>query len=200
MGTKVVLGIGNPDGKYAETRHNVGWMVVDALSQKLGRKFEKAGFEFWAAEGRLAAKEVVLVKTWTYVNQTGRAVPEIRKRWGDEILVVCDDVSLPLGSLRIRARGSSGGHNGLESIIEAWGSTDFPRLRIGIGGGRPDPDFVLAPFRKEERAVVEEAVRTACEAVEHWLWAGLEKTMTKYNKVKKEDQAGEGGSAPARNQ
>jgi PTH1 family peptidyl-tRNA hydrolase len=184
---KVVLGIGNPDEKYAATRHNVGWMVADALSQKLGKKFSKAGFEFWAAEGRLAAKEVVLVKTWTYVNQTGRAIPEIRQRWGDDLLVVCDDVALPLGSVRIRKKGSSGGHNGLESIAQAWGSDEFARLRIGVGGGKPDPDYVLAPFRKDERPVVEETVAYACEAVEHWAWAGLEKTMTKYNRVRKEN-------------
>jgi len=186
LGTKVVLGIGNPDDKYAATRHNVGWMVVDALSSKIGKRFQKAGFEFWAAEGRLAGREVALVKTWTYVNETGRAVPEIRKRWGDEVIVVCDDVALPLGSVRIRARGSSGGHNGLESVLRAWGSPEFPRLRVGVGGGKPDPDYVLAPFRKQELPVVGEAVREACEAVEVWTWAGLEKAMTKYNRVRKE--------------
>src|SRR5205809_325863 len=79
----IVLGIGNPDEKYADTRHNVGWMTVDALSETIGKKFRKAGFEFWAAEGRLGRHDVVLVKTWTYVNETGRAIPEIRKRWGD---------------------------------------------------------------------------------------------------------------------
>jgi len=184
---KIVLGIGNPEEKYAATRHNVGWRVVDALSRKIGRKFEKAGFEFWVAEGRLTGKEIVLVRTWTYVNQTGRAIPEIRKRWGDELLVVCDDVALPVGSLRIRAKGSSGGHNGLESIRQAWGGDDFPRLRIGVGGGKPDPDYVLGEFQKEERPVIDEAIGKAVEAVEHWMWAGLEKTMTRYNQVRKEN-------------
>lgn len=184
---RVVLGIGNPEEKYAETRHNVGWKVVDALSQKIGKRFEKAGFEFWAAEGRLAGKEIVLVKTWTYVNLTGRAVPEIRKRWGDDLLVVCDDVALPVGSVRIRLKGSSGGHNGLESIRQAWGSGEFARLRIGVGGGKPDPDYVLGEFRKDERPVIEEAIRKAVEAVEHGQWAGLEKTMNVYNQVRKEN-------------
>jgi PTH1 family peptidyl-tRNA hydrolase len=184
---KIVLGIGNPEEKYAATRHNVGWMAVDALSQTIGKKFEKTGFEFWSAEGRLAGKELVLVKTWTYVNLTGRAIPEIRKRWGDELLVVCDDIALSLGSIRIRAKGSSGGHNGLTSIQQAWGSVDFARLRIGVGGGRPDPRYVLGEFRKDERPVVEETVKVVVTAVEHWMWAGLDKTMTQFNRVRKEN-------------
>lgn len=185
---KIVLGIGNPEEKYAGTRHNVGWMVVDALSQKIGKKFEKAGFQFWAAEGRLAGKELVLAKTWTYVNRTGEAIPEIRKRYGDEILVVCDDVALELGSVRIRAKGSAGGHNGLKSIEDAWGSGDYPRLRIGVGGGKPDPNYVLGEFRKDERPEVEKTVQYVCEAVEHWMWAGLDKTMTKFNRVVRKEK------------
>src|SRR3977135_3861791 len=112
----IVLGIGNHDEKYAGTRHNVGWMTVDSLSETIGKKFknvERAWFEFGAAEGRLGRHEVALVKTWTYVNETGRAIPELRKRWGDGLMVVCDDVNLPLGSLRIRKDGSSGGEHGL---------------------------------------------------------------------------------------
>src|SRR5258708_12849391 len=105
----IVLGIGNHDEKYDGTRHNVGWMTVDALSEKMDRKFKKAGFEFWAAEGRIGRHEAVLGKTWTYVNETGRVIPELRKRWGEEMLVVCDDVNLPRGSLRLRKDGSTGG-------------------------------------------------------------------------------------------
>lgn len=187
---KIVLGIGNPDEKYAETRHNVGWMVADALSQKIGQKFRKAGFEFWAAEGRLKGKEIVLVKTWTYVNLTGRVIPELRSRYGDlgaDFLVVCDDVALPLGSVRIRMKGSSGGHNGLESIIAALGNDAFPRLRIGVGGGKPDPDYVLGKFAKEERPVITETVAYVIEAMEFWAHMDLEKVMTKYNRVRKEN-------------
>ena len=179
---KIVLGIGNPEEKYAETRHNVGWRVVDALSLKIGRKFRKAGFEFWAAEGRLGRHAVVLVKTWTYVNETGRVIPELRKRFGDEILVVCDDVALPLGKLRLRAKGSSGGHNGLESVREALGHDRYARLRIGIGGGKPDPDFVLRKAPKEERPALEKAVAGACEAVACWAAEGIEKCMTRFNR------------------
>lgn len=179
---KVVLGIGNPGEKYAGTRHNVGWKVVDLLAERIGAKFRKAGFEFWAAEGRLGRHEAALVKTWTYVNETGRAVPEILKRYGDDLLVVCDDVNLPLGALRIRPRGSSGGHNGLRSIEEALGHDAYARLRIGVGGGRPDPDWVLGKFTREERPVIEEAVATACDAVVCWAEEGLERCMTKFNR------------------
>lgn len=179
---KIVLGIGNPDEKYAGTRHNVGWKVADALSEKIGKKFRKAGFEFWAAEGRLGRHAIALVKTWTYVNATGRVIPEVRARYGDEILVVCDDVALPLGSVRIRAKGSSGGHNGLKSIMEAMGHDEFVRLRIGVGGGKPDPDYVLGRFRKEETPVVKEAVAWACDAVACWTEEGIEKCMTKFNR------------------
>jgi PTH1 family peptidyl-tRNA hydrolase len=179
---KIVLGIGNPEEKYAETRHNVGWKVVEALSAKMGQKFRKAGFEFWAAEGRLGRHDVVLVKTWTYVNATGRAVPELRKRYGEEMMVVSDDVALPVGRLRVRKGGSSGGHNGLQSIIDALGTDEFPRLRIGVGGGRPDPDYVLARFTKEERPAIEAAVDRACEAVRCWLDRGLDACMNTFNR------------------
>ena len=189
---KVVLGIGNPDEKYAGTRHNVGWMTVDLLSQKMGAKFKKAGFEFWAAEGRLGRHDVVLVKTWTYVNGTGRALPEIRMRWGEETMVVCDDVNLPLGQLRIRKEGSSGGHNGLKSIEAALGHASYARLRIGVGGGKPDPSYVLGRFTKGERPVVEEKVAEACDAVRSWMDDGIEKCMSKFNR--KPGGPGEGQS------
>ncbi|MBI2932204.1 MAG: aminoacyl-tRNA hydrolase [Planctomycetes bacterium] len=189
---KIILGIGNPDEKYAGTRHNIGWMVLDELCGKMKKKFQKAGFEFWAAEGRLGRDEAVLVKTWTYVNNTGRVVPELRSRWGDlgeEFMVVCDDVALPLGSVRIRKSGSSGGHNGLKSIIEALGHENFPRMRLGVGGGRPDPEYVLGRFRKDERPVVEETIKTAGEALECWAGAGIEKAMSQFNRVVKPEES-----------
>lgn len=199
----VVLGIGNPDEKYAGTRHNVGWMAVDALSEKLGQKFRKAGFEFWAAEGRLGRHEAVLVKTWTYVNETGRVLPELRKRYGlgegtlpggkawvGDLMVVADDVNLPLGALRIRKEGSSGGHNGLKSVEAALGHAGYPRLRIGVGGGRPDPGWVLGRFTKEERPVVEEVLVRACEAARSWMDEGIETCMNRYNRRPPSPEAG----------
>jgi peptidyl-tRNA hydrolase, PTH1 family len=187
---KVILGIGNPDEKYEGTRHNVGWMVLDALSGKMDRKFRKAGFEFWAAEGRLGRSEAVLVKPWTYVNESGRVVGELKSRWGDlgdEFMVVCDDVALPTGSVRMRKGGSSGGHNGLKSIIAALGHDGFARTRLGVGGGKPNPAYVLGRFPKEERPVVEEAVGHACRAIECWAVEGIEKAMSTFNRVIKPD-------------
>ena len=179
---KIVLGIGNPDEKYAGTRHNVGWMTVDLLSQKMGEKFRKSGFEYWAAEGRLGRNGAVLVKTWTYVNETGRVIPELRKRYGEEMMVVCDDVNLPLGSVRIRKDGSSGGHNGLKSVEAALGSDAYARLRIGVGGGRPDPSFVLGRFTKEEKPGLEKMVAAAGDAFRCWMDLGIDKAMTNFNR------------------
>jgi peptidyl-tRNA hydrolase, PTH1 family len=193
----VVIGIGNPDEKYAETRHNVGWMTVDLLSQKMDRKFKKAGFEFWAAEGRLGRHEVALVKTWTYVNETGRVIPEILKRYGEEILVVCDDVNLPLGQIRIRKEGSSGGHNGLKSVEAALGHSTYPRLRIGVGGGKPDPSYVLGRFAKEERPVVEKSITEACDAIRSWMDDDIEKCMSKFNRKPPAPEGPGGGPKPS---
>jgi PTH1 family peptidyl-tRNA hydrolase len=204
----VVLGIGNPDEKYAATRHNVGWMTADALSGKMDAKFRKAGFEFWAAEGRLGRHRLAVVKTWTYVNETGRVIPELRKRfelsdgslpggkpWVPDLMVVTDDVNLGLGAVRIRAEGSSGGHNGLKSVEAALGHAGYPRLRIGVGGGRPDPGYVLGRFGKSELPVVEETVAHACAALRCWMDEGVEKCMTRYNRKPPGDGgAGEGGS------
>lgn len=187
---KVIFGIGNPGEKYDDTRHNVGWMVVDRLSDKMGRKFKKAGFEFEAAEGNLGRAPVALVKAWTYVNLSGRTMPEL-KRYGDlatDLLVVCDDIAIPLGSVRIRKQGSAGGHNGLKSIIEAIGDT-FCRIRLGVGGpgAAANPDYVLGRFRKEEKPGMEEMVTYACEAAECWAVEGAEKAMNKFNRVIKDE-------------
>jgi PTH1 family peptidyl-tRNA hydrolase len=178
----IVLGIGNHDEKYADTRHNVGWMTVDALSETIGKKFKKAGFEFWAAEGRLGRHEVALVKTWTYVNETGRVIPELRKRWGEEMMVVCDDVNLPLGTVRMRKDGSSGGHNGLKSIEAALGTNVYARMRLGVGGGKPDPNWVLGRFTKEEKPELDRMVAAACDAVRCWMDLGIERAMTNFNR------------------
>ena len=178
----IVLGIGNHDEKYAGTRHNVGWMTVDALSETIGKKFKKSGFEFWAAEGRLGRHEVALVKTWTYVNETGRVIPELRKRWGEEMMVVCDDVNLPLGSVRMRKDGSSGGHNGLKSVEAALATNAYPRMRLGVGGGKPDPNWVLGRFTKEEKPVLDKMVAAACDAARCWMDEGIDKAMTKFNR------------------
>lgn len=186
---KTVLGIGNPDEKYGDTRHNVGWRVVEALAEEMGARFRKDGFEFWSATGRLGRAEVRLVKTWTYVNQTGRVIPELRARGADfgpdDFLVVADDIALPLGSLRIRRKGSSGGHNGLKSVEAALGTAEYGRLRLGVGGpgAAADPDYVLGRFRKDEAKAADGMVKAAVEAVTAWAAEGIERTMTRFNRV-----------------
>ncbi|MHC5059085.1 MAG: aminoacyl-tRNA hydrolase [Planctomycetota bacterium] len=189
---RIVLGIGNPGRKYEGTRHNIGFRVVDALCEKQGKKLRKMGFEFAGARARLGGEEAVLVKTWTYVNKTGNVVPELRKKYevtDEGLLVVCDDFALPLGSLRMRPGGSSGGHNGLRSLIEALGTEQFPRLRVGIGSPRSDAvDHVLAKFSKAEREVVDRTIADALEAVECWAAEGIQAAMSRFNRTPKEPE------------
>ncbi|HEY3225876.1 MAG TPA: aminoacyl-tRNA hydrolase [Planctomycetota bacterium] len=186
---KIVLAIGNPEEKYARTRHNIGWKVADALAAEMGARFRKDGFEFWSAKGRLGRPEVLAVKTWTYVNQTGRVVPELRARGAefgpDEFIVVCDDIALPPGAIRIRKKGSSGGHNGLKSVEAALGATDYARMRLGVGGpgAAADPDYVLGRVGADEMKVMDKTVKEAVEALKCWAADGVEKAMTRFNRV-----------------
>ena len=186
---KTVLAIGNPDEKYARTRHNIGWMVADAVASKMGEKFRKDGFEYWSAKGRLGRAVVLVVKTWTYVNETGRVVPQLKSRGSefgpDDFLVVCDDIALPVGAIRIRSKGSSGGHNGLKSVEAALGSTEYARMRLGVGGpgAAANPDYVLGRFGSEDAKVVEKTVTTAVEALQGWAADGVELAMTRFNRA-----------------
>ncbi|HZL73047.1 MAG TPA: aminoacyl-tRNA hydrolase [Planctomycetota bacterium] len=191
---KTVLAIGNPEEKYAATRHNIGWMVADALAREWKEKFRKDGFEFWSAQGRLGRAAATAVKTWTYVNQTGRVVPELKARGAgvgpDDFIVVCDDIALPLGAIRIRAKGSSGGHNGLKSVEATLGSNEYARMRLGVGGpgAAANPDYVLGRFGSKEMKVVEETVTAAVEALKTWAADGVEKAMTRHNRVEPQEE------------
>ena len=137
---KTILCIGNPGEQYADTRHNVGWMVADALAAELSARFAEDGAELWSARGRLSKEAALVVKPRTYVNRTGRAIAELRERGADlgpeSFLVVCDDVVLPVGAIRLRKKGSSGGHNGLKSIEAALGTDAYARMRAGTLAGR----------------------------------------------------------------
>ena len=193
----LIVGIGNPGRRYAGTRHNLGWMVVDAVAARHGFGRERRRFAGRVREGRIGEVPAVLLKPTTYVNESGRSVGEA-VRWLDlapeEVLVCLDDVHLPLGRLRIRRKGSSGGHRGLASIIEALGTEEVPRLRVGIGpradeepaeGTSPAvPDrvrYVLGRFTRAERPVVESAVERAAEAVACWANEGIEVCMNRFN-------------------
>ncbi len=187
---KLIVGLGNPGPQYAHSRHNVGFQCLNYLAKAKSLAFTGKGGQARLATGRIGAREVVLAKPQTFMNLSGRSVATLAARYrlslGD-ILVVHDDVDLPLGRLRVRPRGGAGGHRGLESIIQALGgSQEFGRLRIGIG--RPQAtgeeglrDYVLSDFAPDEVEVLREVFARAAEAVLCILEDGLETAMNRYN-------------------
>jgi len=192
-GVRIVVGLGNPGAKYAGTRHNVAWPVLDRLAERFGVQREED-----RCEGVLArCGSLHLFKPLTYMNLTGRAVSALCA-WGDvdldRVLIVLDDLNLPLGALRLRARGSSGGHKGLESVIQALDTDEFPRLRMGIGPRPPEyggRDFVLSRFAPAEAEAVSAMVEAAAEAVVAWAEQGIEPAMSRFNKTMANPQSPE---------
>ena len=185
---KLVVGLGNPGREYESTRHNVGFMVVNKLLAGFpaGRFEESSSAESRLFTGRLRGKELTLQMPQTYMNLSGKAVALYARRNQiklEEILVISDDLDLPLGRIRLRAGGSDGGHNGLKSIIAELGSASFKRLRIGIGHQESGTtaDYVLGSFSTEETPVLNEVLERAAEAVNCVLSAGMSCAMNKYN-------------------
>ncbi len=184
---KVIAGLGNPGVKYKNTRHNLGFMVVDGLSQRLDIELAKLKYKALIGQGELAGEPLILVKPMTYMNLSGRALKGLVSGLGlslADIVVVCDDLNLPLGALRIRAKGSAGGNKGLASIIAALGSQEFTRVRLGIDQppAKVDAaDYVLRPFAKAEWPVVQEMLNQAQEAVCTLVEQGLEAAMNRFN-------------------
>jgi PTH1 family peptidyl-tRNA hydrolase len=182
---KVVVGLGNPGRNYEGTRHNVGYAVIDSLAAgpRCGRF--QSRFQAQIAELTEDTEKVLLVKPETYMNLSGHSVRQVMDFYQlplTELLVVCDDINLPLGKLRVRARGTHGGHNGLRNIQEHLGSTEYARLRIGVDAPQDDAvDHVLGRFRPGERAVIEDAVQTAAQAVIVWVTRGTQACMNQYN-------------------
>jgi len=183
---KLIVGIGNPDNKYDQTRHNVGFMVVDALAERFGATVRRKKFNALAEEIHAEDTKVLLLKPQQYMNRSGHSVATAAgfyKLDPADILVVTDDMALDVGRIRLRAKGSAGGHNGLKDIIVRLGSDDFPRLRVGIGdSGRMDAAaYVLSRFSADEREVIDRAIRTAVDAISCWLRDGVDIAMTRYN-------------------
>jgi PTH1 family peptidyl-tRNA hydrolase len=182
---KVVVGLGNPGSRYAGTRHNVGFAVIDYLAQGPHAGRFQVRFQAEIAELVEDPHKVLLVKPQTFMNLSGRSVREVLDFYQlptEELLVVCDDINLPLGKLRIRARGSAGGHNGLRDIQNHLGSSEYPRLRIGVDLPPEDAvEHVLSRFRPSERPVIDEAIQTAAQAVLVWLHHGIDACMNQYN-------------------
>jgi peptidyl-tRNA hydrolase, PTH1 family len=183
---KLVVGLGNPGARYQGTRHNVGFAVVDALAAGPGGGRFQSKFQAQVAELSEGGQKVLLAKPETFMNLSGRCVRQIVDFYQlapGELLVVCDDINLPLGKLRARARGSHGGHNGLRDIEAHLGTAEYARLRVGVGSppGEDAVDHVLGRFRPAERAVIEDAVLLAAQAVGVWLAQGIEACMNRFN-------------------
>ena len=186
---KLVVGLGNPGRQYAGTRHNVGFDVLNLLAERHRLDWESAPADALIAKWRAAS--VLLAKPMTFVNLSGQAIGDLLRFYKIELpdlFVIVDDVNLELGRLRARASGSAGGHNGLKSVIAAFGTEDFARLRVGVGRGdarRDLADHVLAKFAPEERTIVAEAVGRAADAAELFVAEGVEPVMNRFNR--KED-------------
>ncbi len=183
---KLIVGLGNPGIRYALNRHNVGFILLDRFAEKHQCSFARRRFNALLAEGTVEGQRLLLAKPQTYMNLSGNAVGKLVSFYRIPILdiIICyDDLDLPLGRLRLRARGSAGGHHGMESIIAALGSSDFARLRIGIGrpDSREDISHVLGNFSDEEQRIMDETFTRAGDALELWLREGIEKAMNQYN-------------------
>jgi PTH1 family peptidyl-tRNA hydrolase len=185
---RLVVGLGNPGGKYENTRHNIGFRVLAELAKRGGAGRPSAKFDAEVAEVRVADCKVLLACPLTFMNASGRAVGPLVNFFKlplSDMLVICDDLSLPLGKLRLRGQGSSGGQKGLQDIIRVLGGQDFPRLRLGIGATPASwdtADYVLGRFSAEESPVVEKMVHTAVSAVEAWVRFGLLVAMNEFNR------------------
>ncbi len=183
---KVVVGLGNPGSRYEGTRHNVGFEIVDYLAAAPGVGPFRSRFQALVAEGQEGDEPYLLVKPETFMNLSGRSVRQLVDFYKlpiEHLLIICDDINLPLGKLRIRSKGSHGGQNGLRNIQEQLGTQEYARLRVGIGSpGEIDAaDFVLSRFRPGERPVIDEAIRTAGDAALCWMRQGIEACMNRYN-------------------
>ena len=184
----LIVGLGNPGKDYARTRHNCGFRAIDILAQQLGCKIDKSKFQGLYGQVTRDGKKLFLLKPQTYMNLSGEAVIQAARFYKippEHIIVVSDEVSLPIGKLRIRKKGSAGGHNGLKNIIQHLGTEEFPRIRIGVGAP-PHPDYdmadwVLASFKNQDAADMAEAVKKAAQAVESCIADGIDRAMNKFN-------------------
>jgi len=186
---KLIVGLGNPGIEYQFTPHNIGFLAVDRIAGACGARVSNRRCRALTAKVEIAGKEVLLAKPETFMNLSGMSVRELVEEFEAEpsrdLIVIHDELDLPLGTLRIRERGSSAGHNGLESILGALQTPEFVRIRLGIAPARPVRDgaaYVLSPFRKSQHAVVDELLDSAAEAVQVILTAGAGKAMNRFNR------------------
>ena len=186
--TWLVVCLGNPGAKYEWTRHNTGFLVCDVLAKKMGVSVNRAKFKALVGTCELGGENVLLMKPQTYMNLSGEAVSEAVRFYKippEHVIVVSDEVSLPIGKLRIRPKGSAGGHNGLKNIIAHLGTDQFPRIRLGVGAP-PHPDYdmadwVMTVFRDQDAVDMTETAKRAAEAIECYISQGADKAMNRYN-------------------
>lgn len=183
----IIAGLGNPEPKYNKTRHNIGFRVLDALAERYSIDVSERKHKGLLGKGIIAGEKVILIKPQTYMNLSGeciRAAADYYKTAPEKIIVLFDDISLDVGKLRVRKKGSAGGHNGIKSIIAHLGTEGFPRLKFGVGGKPPRmdlADYVLGRFSADDEALVEDGVKKACDAVECMLSDGFDAAMNRYN-------------------
>jgi PTH1 family peptidyl-tRNA hydrolase len=183
---KLIVGLGNAGRKYARNRHNVGFQCLDRLAQAHGLSFTQRRARASLALGKIADVRVALARPLTYMNLSGQTVKQLARFYQlslDDILVICDDLDLPLGTIRLRPEGGSGGHKGMRSVIEALGSQAFPRLRVGIGRppGNDAVSYVLSDFTADEQITLESVYERVVAAVELFLREGIEAAMNAHN-------------------
>ena len=184
----LIVGLGNPGRQYELTRHNAGFLFADLLADKLSANINKIQFKSVTAAVELGGKKCLLMKPQTFMNNSGEAVKQAAAFYKippEKIIVVFDDISLPCGKLRIRRKGSAGGHNGIKSIIYHLNSDNFPRIKLGVGE-KPHPDYeladwVLSNFKKDELPLLREAVEKACDAAELMVNGNTDKAMSNFN-------------------
>jgi PTH1 family peptidyl-tRNA hydrolase len=193
----VLAGLGNPGAKYANTKHNVGFLTIDRLAERHGIAITKSRHHALIGDGLIGGKKVLLVKPQTFMNDSGRAVRAVLDYYNIEpsdLAVIYDDIDLPTGTLRIRARGSAGTHNGMRSILSHMPGDDFPRFRVGIGAARgyvPLVDYVLTGFSPEQLDPMRAAVDRCADALEVFVTDGITAAMQQYNEKKKSKKEAE---------
>lgn len=182
----IIAGLGNPGRKYENTRHNIGFIALDLLAERNDIKVNKLKHKALVGEGRISGQKVLLVKPQTYMNLSGQSLREVMAYYKEDpqnLIVIYDDIDIPEGTIRIRKKGSAGTHNGMRSIVYDLASDQFLRIRIGMGTERKSElkDFVLGGFSKEEKDLLEGAVKRAALAAERIVEKGIEKAMNEYN-------------------
>ncbi len=184
---KIFIGLGNPGTKYENTRHNAGYMVMDQLAKKLGMSYDQEKFSSYFAKAKIKGADIILLKPTTYMNNSGMALRQcldFYKASMEDVIVIYDDVDLNIGRLRLRQKGSAGGHNGIKSIIQCGFSDQFDRIRVGVGKDSQVPmiSWVLSKFKEEEKQPLQEAIERAADACVFSIQHTFTETMNMYNK------------------